>query len=485
MPANHDYLQNDEVLYPNQSLTSADGRFILIYQGDGNLVLYRQFPGQERSWLWDSETHGRPGGACVMQGDGNLVIYLDGQAIWSSNTWGNPGSRLVVQNDGNVVIYRPDGRAIWATHTVYSEKRPFYVIAHRCNDAERVQAAIHEGANAIECDLQYNGTHNVFVVNHDTDLFYQRDALIPYLQRVRAMAQADSRLALIIFDCKFAKETPAVPLLETIRVHLTDHVPVKVVISIADYDKRSFFMPLKDRLRPNEFLAIDEHEHSGNVARFFAWEMRISQYAYGYGISASEALRPGIPAIMMEAVAQKYADPDRRFSMVYVWTVQNQQSMRRYLNIGVDGIFVDNVRALREVLAEPEFQKLRMALRSDPLTAEPAHAAYVLTVKTSDVGSSGTDADLYFELSGPEGHVGTLLDATPPGLFERGQTHRVTLLGSPIGRPHTVRVNRSTRGNGPDWHLQSIKVESRQLPGSLQATFNTWIPALRWSSRAL
>jgi predicted esterase len=113
--AQGDDMQPGEVLNPNQSITSANGRYTLIYQGDGNLVLYDNSSGKA---LWASNTAGRPAGVCIMQGDGNLVIYtVTGEVLWASNTSGYPGSRLLLQNDGNVVIYRPDGKAAWATNT--------------------------------------------------------------------------------------------------------------------------------------------------------------------------------------------------------------------------------------------------------------------------------------------------------------------------------------------------------------------------------
>lgn len=114
--AQGDDMQPGEVLNANQSISSANGQYTFVYQGDGNLVLYRNKDGGA---LWASNTDGRPVGVCIMQGDGNLVIYDPHvNPIWSSDTWHDPGSRLFVQDDGNVVIYRPDGTPIWATNTV-------------------------------------------------------------------------------------------------------------------------------------------------------------------------------------------------------------------------------------------------------------------------------------------------------------------------------------------------------------------------------
>src|SRR5918993_2801053 len=112
--ASGDDMQPDEVLGAGQAISSANGRFTFVYEGDGNLVLYG--PGGA---LWASNTNGQPVGGAIMQGDGNLVIYGPGSLyVWDSATDGNPGSRLVVQDDGTVVIYRPDGTPAWATNTV-------------------------------------------------------------------------------------------------------------------------------------------------------------------------------------------------------------------------------------------------------------------------------------------------------------------------------------------------------------------------------
>ncbi len=139
--AQGDLMQPGEVLNPDQSISSANGQYYLVYQADGNLVLYRIRDG---SPLWASNTAGRSGQVCIMQTDGNLVIY-DGNAhpLWASNTAGNPGSRLVIQDDGNVVIYRPNNNPIWATNTVQpmpasTINRPWAIILCRFNDVPAV-----------------------------------------------------------------------------------------------------------------------------------------------------------------------------------------------------------------------------------------------------------------------------------------------------------------------------------------------------------
>lgn len=80
--AGSDVLNANESLSANQSIVS--GGTVLVYQGDGNLVLYR-----DGVALWDSGTWGQSPNIAVMQGDCNFVVYNNGwSANWASNTWG-------------------------------------------------------------------------------------------------------------------------------------------------------------------------------------------------------------------------------------------------------------------------------------------------------------------------------------------------------------------------------------------------------------
>lgn len=114
-----DKLLPNQVLGPNQSITSLNGRYFFVYQTDGNLVLYKRYPNGSQKALWASGTNGKGGNRCIMQADGNLVIYNPAnKPLWSSNTFHDAGSSLVMQDDGNAVIYNPAHKAIWASNSV-------------------------------------------------------------------------------------------------------------------------------------------------------------------------------------------------------------------------------------------------------------------------------------------------------------------------------------------------------------------------------
>ena len=102
-------------LYQWDRLESPDGRFRLILQNDGHLVLY-QLPGTP---LWANGVIRSDVCRIVLENTGNLVVYSRANImLWQSNTANQGASRLVLQNDGNLVIYRrSDGAAVWSTGT--------------------------------------------------------------------------------------------------------------------------------------------------------------------------------------------------------------------------------------------------------------------------------------------------------------------------------------------------------------------------------
>ncbi|MBG6119015.1 MULTISPECIES: hypothetical protein [unclassified Sphingobium] len=93
-----------------QQINSPDGRFRLVQQTDGNLVLYFG-----ASALWASYAFGS-NFTTYFQSDGNLVTYGPSGPVWNSET-NAIGARLALQNDGNLVIYDLDDRVVWATNT--------------------------------------------------------------------------------------------------------------------------------------------------------------------------------------------------------------------------------------------------------------------------------------------------------------------------------------------------------------------------------
>lgn len=100
-------------LYPGQPLETADRRFKLVLQNDGNLVLY-----SPNRATWNSRTANKDSAYLKMQADGNMVIYdSSDHPLWDTNTYHHSGVHLVVQPDGNLVLYDGRNNPVWNTMT--------------------------------------------------------------------------------------------------------------------------------------------------------------------------------------------------------------------------------------------------------------------------------------------------------------------------------------------------------------------------------
>ncbi|KAF5710059.1 mannose-specific lectin [Fusarium mundagurra] len=111
-------LDNDNWLYPGDSLTSESGSNEFRMQEDGKIAIY-----WEGEFVWQNTEDQRDDIKGIhLQEDGNFVLYThDDEAVWASDTCGQGDEvYLVVQDDGNVVLYKgedDEAEAVWATST--------------------------------------------------------------------------------------------------------------------------------------------------------------------------------------------------------------------------------------------------------------------------------------------------------------------------------------------------------------------------------
>jgi hypothetical protein len=99
-----DILKNGEMLINDGYISSPNGKYKLIMQIDGSLVMYRN----DGSIRYAMEKRGN---YAIMQNDGNFVQYRGASTpIWDTGTWGNTMAssttlyRLVITDDGNLLV---------------------------------------------------------------------------------------------------------------------------------------------------------------------------------------------------------------------------------------------------------------------------------------------------------------------------------------------------------------------------------------------
>lgn len=102
-----------QTLYANQQITSNNGQYRLVMQGDGNVVVY----GPGYSVLAQTYTAGQGSCRLTMQTDGNLVLYRnsDNYPLWNTHTNGTAGYKVVMQDDGNVMMTSSSDAHVWST----------------------------------------------------------------------------------------------------------------------------------------------------------------------------------------------------------------------------------------------------------------------------------------------------------------------------------------------------------------------------------
>lgn len=364
--------------------------------------------------------------------------------------------------------------------------RPFYIVGHNPNTIPDVIAALDAGANAIEPDVNvYADNEGELCISH-SEGEPSAPSLTQFLSSLHDIAIQRPALALVIFDCKekVATAQHGTTLRNAIRALLTSGTGLNVIISVSSFSQTAIFDNIKNGLEPREGLMIDEENDPIAVSNFFTTN-GVENQCFGNGISfLNEILGPNVRP-SMERVCEFRAESNRtRF--IYVWTVQDDDLLREYIHIGVDGIITDDVAKLHRISNESQFRSvIRLAARNDnPFS--PANLTYGLTIHTGDTWMAGTDANVTFTLTGAAGSESVTVDTSRPRRMERNDWNFVTLQSLGLGALQSITVQRDNKGNGPDWFLDRILVASFRFDGvSKRADFNRWIDSTSPFTQAL
>src|ERR1017187_4603821 len=320
--------------------------------------------------------------------------------------------------------------------------RPFYRVGHNPNSIPQVRAALNGGANAIEPDVNaYADRPNELCIGEASiiDPLHgcEPDAppLAQYLDALHDIALQRPELTLVVFDCKPKIATPelGLTLLTEIRNRLTFDTGLNVIISVSDRSQGAIF----DRIR--------------------------------------QGLGPSVRPSMERACEFRAATGLLQF--IYVWSVNDDDAMREYLRIGVDGFITDSLPKLNAILQEDEFRNaFRSPTRLDNPFAPP-NFAYGIAIYTGDQEGAGTDAHVKITLTGAAGNASMVLNACLPGRLERNSWTYVTLPTVDLGELQALTVQLVDDGVAAGWYLDHVDVRSFRFGAAKVVSFQRWIDA--------
>ena len=105
----------EQRLNPDDYIISSNGRYKLLMQWDGNLVVYRS----DGAVIWASNSAGKGGAYALLQADYNLVVYTANRTpIWASNSNQKVydiNTQLLLSDDGSLKLSSMGNTAIWST----------------------------------------------------------------------------------------------------------------------------------------------------------------------------------------------------------------------------------------------------------------------------------------------------------------------------------------------------------------------------------
>lgn len=366
-----------------------------------------------------------------------------------------------------------DDKSIGTDEHNESAPRPFYAVAHNSNTIDKVKEALAAGANAIEPDVNiYEDNPGELCISHNEG-GSDAPSLREFLADLHTIAVNDDKLSLIVFDCKEGAATPehGFTLFTAIRDLLTFDTGINIIISVGPMEDAGIFDKIKHLAGPREGFVIDEEDDPVAVSAYFQ-KYKVINQCYGNGISIPlmPATGPNIRPSIERACALRAATGVPKF--IYAWTVNDKDLQHEFIQIGVDGIFTDDMQELVQRIREPQYQPtIRMANRMDnPFS--PSNSAYSISIHTADHFRAGTDANISFTLTGSRGISQITVDTSFRFRMERDSWNYATLQSSNLGDLISVTVQRDNAGNAPDWFLDKIVVESEKYKVKKTAVFN-------------
>lgn len=355
------------------------------------------------------------------------------------------------------------------------KKRSFFIIGNNPNTIEEVHEFLRSGANALEPDVVY--ADGQFYICHTPQFSYKTVPTVEeYLQKLKALLLAGQyNLALIIWDIKTPNFDPN-RFIDVVKENFRGEPFDGITMLITNGDDHAFLNEYVGRY-PNVGVGLDESNIPPSQVEKIFKEANQRNFSYADGITTLLS-KTGVYKNIMEALYCRNENEPSSFGVIYTWVLSREASMRKYLNLYIDGIMVatGSTSSLRNLIDNPPYNEVYQMAQNgyNPFSAAPI-PKYKLSVETRDKFMAGTDAQILFTLTGSAGQSLKSLpfDGRLSGALERGSISHLMLEGIDLGEIKCLSLEALTGGISADWLPGRITVESRCLKEKVHFIFNS------------
>lgn len=355
------------------------------------------------------------------------------------------------------------------------KKRAFFIIGHNPNSIEEAKEFLDNGANALEPDIVC--ADGQFYVSHIPRLSYKNILTLPeYLQNLKALLlEGKYNVALIIWDIKTVNFDPN-HFMDVVKENFSGAIMDGIAMLITHSDDHDFLNKFTGQFH-NVGVGLDESNLSPSQIESIFTNANQRNFSYADGITTL-LKKPVVYKNITEAQFCRYENEPNSFGLVYTWVMRKESSLRKFLDIYVDGIMVEvnTVRLLKKLIDNPPYNEVYESAQNgyNPFAAVTI-PKYKLSVETKDELMAGTDAQILFTLTGVGGQSLKRLpfDGSVTGALERGSITNILVEGLDLGEIKSLEVKALTDGMAADWLPGTITLESPNLKEKVNFIFNS------------
>ncbi len=309
---------------------------------------------------------------------GRQIVWSDNKATWFP-TYGWQRIllefELTSQAEISFLYDAPASGQVWVGAISLSRggPRPFYVIAHHKNTVDDLVRAVGDGANSVEFDItpevDKDGKFK-FWVHHG---FPSNDGWVPLEDYLKAIIDKSllKQVALLMFDIKPERVDSyqyGFQLASFVRDRGIPAAQVSLSAETADMAPEFYRGVAAAGYHAGRDVSLIKTAPTNgfNPAVWSDVGERIGATFFGLGVDSKDifsAMRWWLDPVSYTA---NMRDRRRILKKVYFWTLDNDESMRKMLDLGCDGIIVNDPKTLLEVLREQPYARMfRLATPAD------------------------------------------------------------------------------------------------------------------------